>query len=75
MSAVHEPDLLYGAKAIAGFLGLPRRAAEHRIDAGLIPTFKMGGTICARRSTLNAWLAEAEARAQAERDAAQAGES
>ena len=48
-------------KAIAGFLQLPARAAQHRIDQGVIPTFRLGGSICARRSTLNAWLAEQEA--------------
>jgi Phage Terminase len=58
------PDLLYGVQAIAGFLGLTRHQAQHRIDEGNIPTFRMGGrtrgTICARRSTLRTWLADLE---------------
>jgi hypothetical protein len=54
-------DLLSGARAIAEFLGIREKQIRHRIEAGLIPTFKLGGTICARRSTLNAWLAEVEA--------------
>jgi len=53
---LHEPDLLYGAKAIADFLGLTEKQARNRIEAGVIPIFRMGGTICARRSTLTAWL-------------------
>lgn len=53
-------DLLYGVKAIGAFLGLTRPQAQHRIDAGELPTFRMGGTICARRTTLRAHLAKLE---------------
>lgn len=63
-------DLLYGVKAIAAFLGLTDRQAQHRIDAGDIPTFRLGGvkrgTICARRSSLRTWLADLERQAQAQ---------
>jgi len=65
-------DLLYGVKAIAGFLGLTDRQAQHRIDAGDIPTFRLGGvkrgTICARRSSLRSWLAGLERQAQGRAD-------
>ena len=54
----HTPDLLYGAPAIASFLGLKEKQCRHRIEKGLIPTFRIGGTICALRSQLNAWLHE-----------------
>ena len=60
-------DLLYGVQAIATFLGLTRHQAQHRIDDGEIPTFRMGGkkrgTICARRSSLRTWLAYLERQA------------
>ena len=54
-------DLLYGVKAIAEFLGLTRAQAQHRSDQGVIPTFRVGGTICARRVTLRAWLHDLDA--------------
>jgi len=61
-----NPDFLYGAPAIAAALGLSTRQARHLSDTGAIPTFKLPGNkiICARRSTLNAWLAEREAEAR-----------
>lgn len=63
-------DLLYGVAAIATFLGLSRHQAQHRIDAGDLPTFRLGGkkggTICARRTTLRSHLAALEAQARAE---------
>jgi hypothetical protein len=66
MTSQSEPaDFLYGAPAIAAFLGMTEKQARHRIEAKQIPTFKVGGTICARRSSLNAWIAEQEAAALA----------
>ena len=61
-----QSDLLYGVPAIARFLRLRERQARHRIDNGTIPTFRLDGTICARESSLNAWLAEREAAARRE---------
>lgn len=60
-----DADLLYGVKPIAAFLGIRERQARHLIDAKKLPTFSFPGSsiICARRSTLNAWLAEREAAA------------
>lgn len=63
-------DLLVGVQAIADFLGYTRRAAQHLIDRDTLPVFRIGSRIHARRTTLNAWLAGAEARAEAERRAA-----
>lgn len=63
-----QADLLYGVKAIASFLGLTSRQAQHRIDDGALPTFRLGGkargTICARRSSLRSHLAKLEREAQ-----------
>ena len=68
--------LLYGAPAIARFLGLTERQVRHRVADGELPTFKIGGTVCARRASLIEWLArrevEAQARARATRNARRA---
>jgi len=58
-----DSDLLYGVPRIARHLGLSDRQARHLAETGAIPTFKLPGNkiICARRSTLNAWLGEREA--------------
>lgn len=63
-----QADLLYGVKAIGAFLGLTERQAQHRIDDGDLPTFRLGGkargTICARRSSLRSHLANLERQAR-----------
>ncbi|WP_292414663.1 helix-turn-helix domain-containing protein [Mesorhizobium sp.] len=56
----NNPDLLMGADAIARFLGITRRQTYRLVYDGLLPSFKLGGTVAARRSSLTAWLAEAE---------------
>ena len=53
-------DLLYGAPAIARWLGLTVKQARYRIEMGMIPTFRIGGTVCARKPSLTAWLNECE---------------
>lgn len=60
MDEISSAEVLYGVKAIAKFLGLPKRAAQHQVDTGRIPHFRMGKNICARPSSLRAWLAELE---------------
>jgi len=45
-------DLLYGVEDIAGFLGVTKRAAYHLVERKRIPFFKIGRTLCARRSSL-----------------------
>jgi hypothetical protein len=62
-----DADLLYGMPAIAGHLGLKVPQARHLADKGTIPTFKVGKMTCARRTSLNAWIAEQEATALAAR--------
>lgn len=56
-------DLLMGADTIAKFLGISRRQTYRLVYDGLIPSFKLGGTVSARRSSLTRWLADQEAAA------------
>lgn len=65
-SGVNRADLLYGVPAIAEHLGISQRQARHLSERRSIPTFRLPGNtmICARRSSLNAWLAEQEAAAR-----------
>lgn len=58
-------DLLRGADAIATFLGFPRRTVYHAVSKGHLPHFRIGETVCARRSTLTNWISEQEGRAAA----------
>ena len=62
MTAANDnaPDLLLGADAIAAFLGITRRQTYRLVYDGVIPSFKAGGTVAARRSSLVKWMAEAE---------------
>jgi len=53
-------DLLLGATAIATHLGINRRQTYRLIYGDHVPTFKLGGTVAARRSSLDKWLAQAE---------------
>lgn len=53
-------DLLLGANAIAVHLGISPRQTYRLIYADAIPTFKLGGSVAARRSSLARWMAEAE---------------
>ena len=54
--------LLYGVAAMADHVGLRRRQAQHLIDKGVMPSFRIGRTICGNKATLTAWLAAQEAR-------------
>lgn len=56
-------DLLLGANAIAAALGIKRRQAYRLIYDGDLPTFKLGGSVAARRSTLAQWLSQKESAA------------
>ncbi len=58
-------DLLRGGDQIAEFVfGDPkqRRKVYHLAQNSQLPVFKLGATICARRSTLIAWIEAQEAR-------------
>lgn len=53
-------DLLVGAKAIGEYVGISERWVRHLAKKGRLPVFHMGNTICGRRSTFNAWIADQE---------------
>lgn len=53
-------EILHGAAAIASALGLPVRSVYHHGAAGRLPVFKLGTTVCARRSAVTAWLARCD---------------
>ncbi|KNY13095.1 hypothetical protein AKG11_30955 [Shinella sp. SUS2] len=53
-------DILTGHKAISAFLGLTPRQVEWHSEKGELPTFKIGRTVCARRSRLLEWVQEQE---------------
>lgn len=53
-------DLLIGAQAIAKVLGVKPRQVYHLLYEGDMPSFKIGGNVAARRSTLAKWLEEKE---------------
>ncbi len=55
-------ELLYGAQAIAEFLGIQRRQVYHLLASGQFPHWKQGKTVCARRSRVMSWMAEQEQR-------------
>jgi hypothetical protein len=61
-----EKDVLYGAAAIAGFMGVPRRVVYHLASKSALPVFRMGEIVCARRSTLLAWVEGQEAASRKE---------
>jgi len=45
-------DLLHGVPAIAAHLNMTAKQVYHLHGNGQLPTFKIGKTVCARRSTL-----------------------
>lgn len=52
-------DLLEGADAIAEFVygdAAGKRKVYHLVQHGRFPAFRMGNTVCARKSTLLAWI-------------------
>ena len=58
-------DLLCGADAIAEFLfGDPRKRRQiyHLTQKGVIPVFRLGATLCARKSRLLHWIEQEESR-------------
>jgi excisionase family DNA binding protein len=54
-------QILIGAPAIADHLGVKQRQVYRLIADGVLPTFKLGGSVAVRRSTLANWLAKLEA--------------
>jgi excisionase family DNA binding protein len=60
MMKTEELDLLTGAEAIAAFMGVKPRRVYHLAEAQRLPVFRMGSTLCARRSTLLRWIEDME---------------
>lgn len=61
-------DLMSGAEEIAVFLfgsgsETNRRKVYHAADKLGLPCFKIGGTLCARRSTILGWIEKQESAA------------
>lgn len=59
-------DMLHGAKAIARFMygddgPKNQRRIYHAADKLGLPTFPMGATICARKSSILKWIERQEA--------------
>lgn len=59
-SEIIEKDLLMGASAIAEFLGVTSRQVYRLVYDGIIPSFKLGGTVAARKSSLVAFMESVE---------------
>lgn len=61
MSTDASQDILHGAEPIRAFLGFEKRSqVYHYASNGTLPTFRIGTTICARKSTLLKWIEEQE---------------
>jgi len=56
----NEADLLMGALAIAKYLGVTRRQVYHLVYSQTIPSFKLAGTVAARKSSLKKWMENLE---------------
>ncbi|MGU3389032.1 DNA-binding protein [Methylobacterium sp. D53M] len=58
-------DLMTGAEAISRFMfgdatDTNKRRVYHASDKLGLPTFRLGGTLCARRSTILTWITKQE---------------
>ncbi|MGP1273980.1 MAG: hypothetical protein ACQRW7_01025, partial [Caulobacterales bacterium] len=54
--ALPDQDFLWGAQAIAQFLGLTERQVFHHAERGTLPIGKVANRLFARRSTLEEFL-------------------
>lgn len=55
-----QGDLLMGADSIAAYLGVTRRQVYRLVYDEIIPSFKLGGTVAARKSSLTVWMQKLE---------------
>lgn len=55
-------DVLQGAAAIARYTGFKQRTIYHLAATGGLPCFKLGDLVCARKSTVTAWIKSQETR-------------
>lgn len=58
MKRDESSDLITGASAIAAHLGWSRKTLKS--NAAIMPLFRVGARLCARRSSLEAWLIDRE---------------
>jgi hypothetical protein len=58
-------DLLFGAECIASYLGMERRQVYHAAARDHLPIFRIGSTLCARKSTLSHWILAREQKSAA----------
>ncbi|MBB5714533.1 hypothetical protein FHS94_001364 [Sphingomonas aerophila] len=63
-----QADLLYGLEAIGRAIGLGPRQVQYLHEKEDFPTFKLGRTVCARRSSLAQHFAEGESAARLKAD-------
>lgn len=74
--ASNSAGLLHGLAEIARYLSMRPRTAKHHHEAGSLPTFRIGRGVCARKATLDRWLADREAAAaRAKREARELGDA
>lgn len=59
-------DILWGAKEIARFLGCSEKSIWNMSQRRQIPTFRQGRRVCARRSTLRAYIEQQESLSSSE---------
>jgi len=64
-------DILKGCAKIAAHLNDTPRATYHKLESGLLPCFKIGGTWYARKSTLNSYFDQLERKHAQPADAAE----
>jgi hypothetical protein len=57
-------DVMRGASAIAEFLNTTPSRIYRLHNSKALPTYTEGATICARKSTLTAWIERQEAQAR-----------
>ncbi len=56
-----DGQILYGVKAIAGFMGIRDRQALGLIERGRLPHFRIGKIVCAKRAAVLLWIDVQEA--------------
>ncbi len=61
---IEAADVLNGYEEIATFLRITVRQAKHRAAIGAIPTFKVGRCVSARKSSILAFIRNAEVAAR-----------
>ena len=54
------PALLHTAEGIAVYIGMPVDATRHLIAKRVLPTFRIGRTVVARRESIDRWIVEQE---------------